>query len=63
MSDSLTMGICTGARNVSSGAVIAGMYFPDAAMFPVMMGTLFQHVIAAVYGGAIWRLERRHAAR
>lgn len=63
VSDSLTMGICTGARNVSSGAVIAGMYFPDAAMFPVMMGTLFQHVIAAVYGGAIRRLERRHAAR
>ncbi|MBS5451350.1 MAG: bile acid:sodium symporter family protein [Coriobacteriia bacterium] len=59
--DSLTCGITTGARNISSGAVIAQMYFPDAAMFPVMMGTLFQHVIAAAYGTIIRRMEARHA--
>lgn len=63
VTDSLTTGITTGARNISSGAVIAEMYFPDAAMFPVMMGTLFQHVIAAAYGSIIRKMEARAAAK
>lgn len=60
VSDCITMGITTGARNISSGAVIAAAYFPDITLFPVMMGTLFQHLIAAAYGTAIRRMEGRH---
>lgn len=59
VSDSFSMGICTGCRNISSGAVIASMYFPDSTMFPVLMGTLFQHVIAGAYGWAIRKLEAK----
>jgi predicted Na+-dependent transporter len=57
--DCLTMGITTGARNITSGAVLAAAYFPDATMFPVIMGTLFQHVIAGLFGWAVRRLDHR----
>ena len=40
----------TGMRNISAGAVIAGACFPGAVMYPVMIGTLFQQVLAAFYG-------------
>ena len=48
--DTATMCYCCGMRNISSGAVIAAQYFPGEAMFPVMMGTLFQQVLAASFG-------------
>lgn len=48
----------TGMRNISAGAVIAGACFPGAVMYPVMIGTLFQQVLAAFYGKAlVSRLE------
>ena len=37
-------------RNISAGAVLAASYFPPEVMFPVMIGTLFQQVLAATYG-------------
>lgn len=40
----------TGMRNISTGAVIAAAYFPGEVMFPVMIGTLFQQVLAAISG-------------
>lgn len=40
----------TGMRNISAGAVIAAAYFPGEVMFPVMIGTLFQQVLAALFG-------------
>lgn len=40
----------TGMRNISAGAVIAGACFPGEVMYPVMIGTLFQQVLAACYG-------------
>ena len=40
----------TGMRNISAGAVIAATYFPGEVMFPVMIGTLFQQVLAALFG-------------
>lgn len=43
----------TGMRNISAGAVIAAAYFPGEVMFPVMIGTLFQQVLAAFYGKAV----------
>ena len=40
----------TGMRNISAGAVIAAAYFPGEVMFPVMIGTLFQQVLATLFG-------------
>lgn len=40
----------TGMRNISTGAVIAAAYFPGEVVFPVMIGTLFQQILAAVSG-------------
>ena len=39
-----------GMRNISAGAVIAATSFPGEVLFPVMIGTLFQQVLAALYG-------------
>lgn len=39
----------SGMRNISAGAVIAGAYFPAETLFPVMIGTLFQQILAAFY--------------
>lgn len=60
VSDSFSMGVCSGCRNISSGAVLAAQYFPEVTMFPVLMGTLFQHVVASLYGWAVRRLEARN---
>lgn len=57
--DCLTMGVTSGARNITSGAVLAAAYFPGVTMFPVMMGTLFQHVIAGLFGWAVRKLDAR----
>lgn len=46
----VSMAFNSGMRNISAGAVIAGAYFPAEVMFPVMIGTLFQQVLAALYG-------------
>ena len=45
---SMVFGI--GMRNISAGAVIAAEYFPPATVFPVIIATLFQQVLAAAYG-------------
>lgn len=44
---SMTFG--SGMRNISAGAVIAAAYFPAEVMFPVMVGTLFQQVLASIF--------------
>lgn len=49
----------SGMRNISAGAVIAATYFPGEVMFPVMIGTLFQQVLAACYGSLIKRVRNR----
>lgn len=46
----VTMTYQTGMRNISAGAVLAGQFFPGEAMFPVIIGTLFQQVLAACFG-------------
>ena len=45
----------SGMRSISAGAVIAAAYFPGEVLFPVMIGTLFQQVLAACYGKLIER--------
>ena len=55
-----------GMRNISAGAVLAGEYFPGEVMFPVVIGTLFQQVLAAGFGSLMRRLgepRERRAAR
>ena len=49
-STAVSMMYGTGMRNISAGAVIAAAYFPGEVMFPVMIGTLFQQVLAALFG-------------
>lgn len=49
----------TGMRNISTGAVIAAAYFPGEVMFPVMIGTLFQQVLAAISGKLLTRNKEK----
>jgi predicted Na+-dependent transporter len=50
---SMTFGC--GMRNISAGAVIAAAYFPAEVMFPVMIGTLFQQMLASVFAHFLTR--------
>ncbi len=45
----ISMTFNSGMRNISAGAVIAAAYFPAEVMFPVMIGTLFQQILAAIF--------------
>ena len=49
----------SGMRNISAGAVIAGAYFPAEVLFPVMIGTLFQQILAAFYGSMVRRVQTK----
>ncbi len=40
----------SGMRNISVGATIAILYFPPQVSVPIVLGTLFQQTLAAVYG-------------
>ena len=42
-----------GLRNISAGAVIAAEFFPAETMFPVICGTLFQNVLAGLFGSLV----------
>jgi predicted Na+-dependent transporter len=52
----------SGMRNISAGAVIAAAFFPGEVMFPVMIGTLFQQVLAGTYAHFLPRFQRKKAA-
>lgn len=41
---------CGGMRNISAGAVIAITFFPEAVAIPVVMGMLFQQILASLFG-------------
>ena len=49
----ISMAFGSGLRNISAGAVIAAQYFPGEVLFPVMIATLFQQMLAACYGKLI----------
>jgi BASS family bile acid:Na+ symporter len=51
----VSMTFNSGMRNISAGAVIAAAYFPPEVMFPVMIGTLFQQILAATYAHLLVR--------
>ena len=52
----VTSSFCSGLRNISAGAVLAAQFFPGEVVFPVMMGTLFQQVLAGVFGSVIGKI-------
>lgn len=45
----------TGMRNISSGAQLAAAWFPPETAFPVVIGTLFQQMLASAFGVALER--------
>jgi BASS family bile acid:Na+ symporter len=51
----VSMTFSSGMKNISAGAVIAAAYFPAEVMFPVMIGTLFQQILAAAFAQLITR--------
>ncbi|MDD2955062.1 MAG: bile acid:sodium symporter family protein [Oscillospiraceae bacterium] len=51
-----------GMRNISAGAVLAAAYFPAEVMFPVMIGTLFQQILAACYSALLKKFQPRETA-
>ncbi|MBM7838039.1 putative Na+-dependent transporter [Alkalihalobacillus xiaoxiensis] len=55
--DQLSMMLLTGMRNIGVGAAIAVVYFPPAVTLPVIVGTLFQQVLAAFFGK--WRSVKK----
>ena len=60
--DLVTMSFDCGLRNISSGAVIATQYFPGEVVFPVMCGTVFQQMLAALFGRVMQRLTEHERA-
>lgn len=61
--ETVTMGYDCGLRNISSGTVIATQYFPGEVVFPVMCGTFFQQMLAAMYGKIFTKLMPGGQAR
>ena len=55
----VSMTYLVGMRNISAGAVIAGEYLPGEVMFPVVIGTLVQQVLAATFGSVLRRSRAR----
>ncbi|MBD8071623.1 bile acid:sodium symporter family protein [Bacillus sp. PS06] len=54
----LTVMYSSGMRNISAGSVIAVTYFPAEVVLPVVMGMLFQQVLAAFFGSAFQFVNR-----
>ena len=46
-----------GVRNISAGAVLASTYFSAEALFPAVIGTLFQQTLAAAFAHALARIK------
>lgn len=48
--DIITLTFTGGMRNISAGAVLATTYFPAAVAVPVVLGMLFQQMLASFFG-------------
>ncbi|WP_390883567.1 bile acid:sodium symporter family protein [Heyndrickxia oleronia] len=48
-----------GMRNISAGAVIAVTYFPASVATPVIIGMLFQQVLASLFGSVLDKLSKQ----
>ncbi|WLR42572.1 bile acid:sodium symporter family protein [Bacillus carboniphilus] len=49
----------SGMRNISAGAVLAITYFPAPVAVPIIIGMLFQQVLASLVGSMIDKLSNR----
>lgn len=47
-----------GMRNISTGAVIAIAYFPGPVAIPVIVGILFQQILASMIGSIIEKMQQ-----
>lgn len=56
--DTVSITFGGGMRNITAGAVIAVQYFPAEVLFPVMIGTVFQQVLAALSGWLLLRFKK-----
>jgi len=54
--DTVSLAYSAGLRNISAGAVIAAKYFSEAVIFPVMICTVFQQILASATGYALSRI-------
>ncbi len=57
--DIISLTFTGGMRNISAGAVIAVTYFPSPVALPVILGMLFQQVLASFYGHLLQRSFNR----
>lgn len=48
-----------GMRNISAGSVLAVAYFPPPVAVPVVIGMLFQQILAALFGMIINKVEEK----
>ena len=48
-----------GMRNISAGVVLATTYFPAAVAVPVVLGMLFQQVLASIFGVLLRKYFRK----
>lgn len=51
-----------GMRNISAGAVLATSFFPPQVAVPVVVGMLFQQILAALFGHLLARSELKKSA-
>ncbi len=51
----VSMTFCSGMRNISAGSVLAITFFPAAVALPVVLGMLFQQVLASVFGQMLYK--------
>jgi predicted Na+-dependent transporter len=52
-----------GMRNISAGAVLAVSYFPAAVAVPVVVGMLFQQVLASINGAALDKYYKKQVQK
>lgn len=54
----VTLTFNSGMRNISAGAVVAISYFPAPVALPVVLGMLFQQMLASVFGHFLRVIEK-----
>ena len=50
-------------RNISAGAVLATTYFPAAVAVPVVLGMLFQQMLASFFGYSLDKYYHRRFSK
>ena len=59
----VSLSFSCGIRNVTAGAVLAAQYFGPEVMFPAIIATPFQQVLAALFGNLMQRMLARRGSR